>query len=209
MDREDAVAVGDQGDELPRRARLGGFVRGSKGIIVLSIIAVAFRLLLAYGIFRGSGFKPDTATFVEWAEGLARYGPGGFYANVPTADYPPGFLYILWLIGSIGATVSGIIGGGDVSFGGDTYTWAFFVDAALLKLPAIASDLLIGITIYATVRHWMAGRPGWHRWALGAAALYLFNPVTWYDSALWGQVDSIGALLLRKGSRMKDEPEGP
>ena len=28
--------------------------------------------------------------------------------------------------------------------------------------------------------------------ALGAAALYVFNPVTWYDSALWGQTDSVG-----------------
>jgi hypothetical protein len=29
-----------------------------------------------------------------------------------------------------------------------------------------------------------------------AAALYLFMPVGWYDSALWGQVDAIGALLM-------------
>ena len=27
-------------------------------------------------------------------------------------------------------------------------------------------------------------------------ALYLFIPVSWYDSALWGQVDAVGALLM-------------
>ena len=32
--------------------------------------------------------------------------------------------------------------------------------------------------------------------ALGAAALYVFNPVTLYDSALWGQTDAAGALVL-------------
>ena len=32
--------------------------------------------------------------------------------------------------------------------------------------------------------------------ALGVAALYLFNPVPWYDSALWGQVDALGALVV-------------
>ena len=29
-----------------------------------------------------------------------------------------------------------------------------------------------------------------------AAALYVFNPVTWYDAAVWGQTDSVGALVL-------------
>ena len=42
---------------------------------------------------------------------------------------------------------------------------------------------------------------GVHRQREGAgfnesqAAIYLFNPVTWYDSAIWGQVDAFGALL--------------
>src|SRR5207237_9277798 len=38
---------------------------------------------------------------------------------------------------------------------------------------------------------WLGERAG-----VAAAALYLFIPVTWYDSALWGQVDAVGALLL-------------
>ena len=42
---------------------------------------------------------------------------------------------------------------------------------------------------------WFAGRPRAATLALAAAALYLFNPVTWYDSAIWGQVDAFGALF--------------
>ena len=175
--------------------RRAASLRRIPGIVWLSLGGLSLRFLLAYGLFRGSGFKGDVATFVGWAEGLARHGPGGFYANV-VADYLPGYLYVLWLIGSIGESLSRLLGGGTVSFGGNTYSLAFFFDAALLKLPPIAADALIGCLIYIVVRRWMAGRPGSERAALGAAALYVFNPVTWYDSALWGQLDAVGTLAM-------------
>lgn len=175
--------------------RPAGSLRRIPGIVWLSLGGLALRLVLAYGLFRGAGFKGDVATFVGWAEGVARHGPGAFYANV-VADYLPGYLYVLWLIGSIGEGLSRLFGGGTVSFGGDTYNLAFFFDAALLKLPPIAADALIGCLIYAVVRRWMAGRRGTEPAALGAAALYVFNPVAWYDSALWGQMDAVGTLVL-------------
>src|SRR5207237_10536 len=59
------------------------------------------------------------------------------------------------------------------------------------KVPAILADLGIAAVLYSAGRRWLGERAG-----LGAAALYLFIPVTWYDSALWGQVDAVGALLL-------------
>jgi hypothetical protein len=60
-----------------------------------------------------------------------------------------------------------------------------------LKVPAILADLGIAVVIYWAARRWLGERTG-----LVAAGLYLFIPVTWYDSALWGQVDAVGALLL-------------
>jgi dolichyl-phosphate-mannose-protein mannosyltransferase len=171
-------------------------LRALPGIVWLSAAALAFRLVLAYGLFAGSGFKFDIGTFVGWAQALARFGPGGFYANTGFADYPPGYMYVLWLIGSVGEAMSGLLGGGTVQFGGATWTLAFFFDAAMLKLPAIGADVLIGLVLYAVVRHWMRDRPRAETLALGAAALYLFNPVAWYDSALWGQVDAVGTLVV-------------
>ena len=84
----------------------------------MSIIAVAWRLLLAYGLFRGSGFKADVSTFAGWAEILGRDGPGTFYAHV-VSTYPPGYLYVLWATGLV------VLAGG------------FVLPLALRFLPAI------------------------------------------------------------------------
>ena len=42
---------------------------------------------------------------------------------------------------------------------------------------------------------------GSRRAALLGAILILVNPVTWFDSAIWGQVDSVGVIFLLLGVR--------
>ena len=61
----------------------------------------------------------------------------------------------------------------------------------LLKIPAIVADIALAALLYGAARRWFGGRAG-----LLAAAIYLFIPVTWYDSALWGQVDAVGTLVM-------------
>ena len=39
------------------------------------------------------------------------------------------------------------------------------------------------------------------RRALIAAVVVVFNPITWFDSVIWGQVDSFGTLFLLLGVR--------
>jgi Gpi18-like mannosyltransferase len=141
--------------------------------------ALLLRVVLAFILFPHSGFKVDIGDFDSWAGTLETYGPGGFYTHAGFSDYTPGYLYILWLYR--GATH--FIGG----FTGDVPLF----DAGELKVPAILFDLALGYLIYRTLRSWKGERAG-----LIGAALYLFNPVTWYESALWGQVDSVGALVL-------------
>ncbi len=50
---------------------------------------------------------------------------------------------------------------------------------------------------------------GSERSARIGAALVLFNPVTWFDSVVWGQVDSFGVvfLLLALRELWRDRPE--
>lgn len=127
------------------------------------------RVLLAFALFPKQGFSTDMQLFAGWATTLARVGPGSFYATATGADYPPGYMYVLWLLGNAPASALPL----------------------LLKVPAILADLGIAFIVYWAARRWLGERAG-----LIAAALYLFIPVTWYDSALWGQVDAVGALLL-------------
>ncbi|MFN8619595.1 MAG: hypothetical protein U0869_02455 [Chloroflexota bacterium] len=72
----------------------------------------------------------------------------------------------------------------------------FSVGTSLIKLPPILMDIAAGWLLYRLVLGWSWPGRRAETLALGAAALYVFNPITWYDSALWGQTDAAGALVL-------------
>ena len=154
-------------------------------ILILLLAGVALRLVLAYVLLPGSGFRTDVGSFTAWALDLAAHGPGPFYAQAGFADYPPGYLYVLWSVGLVGNLLAGLTGGDAAGAVG-----------ALLKVPPILIDGGVAYLLYRVVRGWRGERRDAERLALIAAALYLFNPVTWYDSAIWGQVDAFGALLM-------------
>src|SRR5207237_992390 len=62
-----------------------------------SIDAQPFLLALV----RAQGFPTAGGTYQAWAERLASIGPGRFYEPGYFCDYPPGFLYVLWLLGAL------------------------------------------------------------------------------------------------------------
>lgn len=182
------------GRTAPRRS--DGSPSAIPAIAILLLVGLALRLIIAYVLFPGSGFQSDIGSFTSWALTLAHGGPGGFYANAGFADYPPGYLYVLWILGSIGSGVADLLGGGTITLGGLVLPLPDTIVGGLIKLPAIAADLGIAYLLYRLVRRWLGPRSDARGAALGAAALYLFNPVTWYDSALWGQIDAVGALVM-------------
>jgi len=126
------------------------------------------------------GLSTDLGLFRSWATTLASVGPGAFYGTAGSANYPPGYLYVLWLIGALAGPVGTLLGTGTQE-----------ATLLLLKLPAMLADVAIAALLYRAARRWMGERQG-----LVAAALYLAIPVTWYDSALWGQVDAVAAVVM-------------
>jgi dolichyl-phosphate-mannose--protein O-mannosyl transferase/Gpi18-like mannosyltransferase len=137
-------------------------------------------LIVRLAFVNSEGFKTDISTYSAWAIGLAGHGFASFYSTIGFADYPPGYFYILAVVGHLWQFL----------FAAHDHGYAAL--RALVKLPAILADLCVGALLYAVVRRFAAAG-----YALGAAALYLLNPATIYVSALWGQVDSIsGALAL-------------
>ncbi len=155
------------------------------GIAILLLVGLLLRLVLAYVLLPSSGFESDIATFSAWAAQLAQTGPGSFYATAGFADYPPGYMYVLWLVGVLGHILAPLAGND-----------ANAAIAALIKIPPILCDIAIGYVLYRIVKSWRGDRPDANRLALIAAAVYLFNPVTWYDSAIWGQTDAVGTLVV-------------
>ena len=139
-------------------------------------LGLAIRLTLAYVLLPDSGFWFDVPAFASWALSLAYHGPGPYYTTAGFADYPPGFLLILWPLGWLSLQVAP----------NDELTTRL-----LIKIPAILADGVLGFVAYLVVRREAGERAG-----LIAAGLYTLNPITWFDSAVWGQVDSIGTLVL-------------
>jgi len=157
---------------------------GIGAIIAVLALGFVFRFIIAQ-LNPGSGFRVDLASFQFWAGNLADQGPHGFYERPFFHDYTPGYLYGLWLVGLVGKVTGNI---------GD-----------LIKIPPILADVGIGWLVWSMVRELGGGR----RAALIGAALVVANPVSWFDSILWGQVDSFGVVFLLLGIRelWRDRPE--
>src|SRR5262245_33279652 len=137
-------------------------------------VGLAFRLIMAYLYppLAGSGFDNDLASFRGWADDLATNGLWGFYDRPGFHDYTPGYLYALWAVGVVGNLIGGI---------GD-----------LIKLPAILADVALALVVFLLVRD-LGVRESRARIA---ALVVLANPITWFDSVIWGQVDSFGVVFL-------------
>jgi len=168
-----------------RAARTPLDARQTMGVLAgLLLAGLALRVIIAY-LLPGSGFAVDRNAFGFWAGNLAQEGPWGFYDRPFLHDYTPGYMYVLWALGYVGQAVGGL---------GD-----------LLKVPAILADLVCAYLVFSMVRELGGG----DRRALLGAGLVLFFPITWFDSVVWGQVDSVGLVfvLLAVRSLWRDQPE--
>ena len=148
---------------------------------LLFVSGLLIRLVLAQF---SSGLFFDVSLFRTWSDRLVARGPGGFFVDY-SADYAPGYLYVLLVLG---------------------YGWRVLTGAAptfaVLKLPAIAAD--IGLAALAALLALRLTPPehGRRTSAAVAAAAILLNPALILVSAVWGQVDSVLALLVMAGIYM-------
>jgi Dolichyl-phosphate-mannose-protein mannosyltransferase/C-terminal four TMM region of protein-O-mannosyltransferase len=174
------------GDPAPGRAAppRTGLRDGAVGVLGLLVAGLAFRFIIAY-LLPNSGFGVDIQSFQFWADDLAKHGLSGFYSRPFFHDYTPGYLYVLWLVGSVGRLF------GDV---GD-----------LIKIPPILADAALAYVVWSMAQELGASR----RSAWIGAFIVIVNPVSWFDSALWGQVDSVGTVVLLLALRelWRDRPE--
>ena len=177
-----AIGGTERGTRAP--TRLTGTLGAVGAVLVVLALGLVVRVILAR-LLPGSGFGVDLGAFRFWASNLATQGFNGFYDRDFFHDYTPGYLYVLWLVGIIGNAAGGV---------GD-----------LIKIPPILADLAIGWLAWSMVRE-LGGRD---RLALGAAAVAVLNPISWFDSVVWGQADSFGVVFLLLGLRelWRDRPE--
>ncbi len=146
---------------------------------ILSLILLFAAALIVHIIFAAAyiGFRSDMDCFMYWSTDVFENGVTNFYKTDVFTDYPPGYIYILYVIGGImklfriTSLTSGV--------------------AVLLKMPAIICDLVIGYIIYR-----VAAKYTKHSYAILFAMAFLFNPAIIINSCTWGQVDSVFTLFV-------------
>ncbi|MFZ5986080.1 MAG: glycosyltransferase family 39 protein [Bacillota bacterium] len=122
------------------------------------------------------GFSVDIGCFKAWANAAANDLPN-FYNTGMFVDYPPFYILILSIIGTIGKAFN-------MAYNSSSYL-------LLIKLPSIIADVVTAYLIYR-----MASKQFKPEFGLLLSALYVFNPAVLLNSTLWGQVDSFFTMMI-------------
>jgi dolichyl-phosphate-mannose-protein mannosyltransferase len=163
------------------------FFDSRAGLVCLFAIGLLIRLVVAR---RSGGLAFDVSLFRSWSDRLVHDGPAHMYsrghfdpAAADFVDYTPGYLYVLFLLGKVSHALTG----------GPPSVFA-------VKLPGIAADLGVALLVMVLAVRVTPANPQ-RRFPVraAAAAAVLLNPALILVSAVWGQVDSVLALLVLGG----------
>ena len=141
---------------------------------VLLIIGVGLLIRLVVASF-SIGYGNDVALFEHWGNTAANGLLDTYNVLGENIDYPPGYVYILSLCGMLAKLFGAQTAGYDV----------------IIRLPAILCDCGIAYFIYLLCK----GRVP-KNWTYFFTAFWMFNPLSFIDSTVWGQVDSVLTLAL-------------
>jgi len=170
-------------------------------VILLLGLAVAVRIPLLPAIAHLPGNYSDMACWRAWAEAIHEHGLRNIFRTTDT-NYI-GYQYFLWMV----SAVYGLI-----SPGFDTSSKTLDV---LLKTPPVLFDVALVWLVFAVSRRLLRANPHaaaavQNRFpflshlplpldtalALAPATLIALHPAVLYDSAVWGQTDSIITFFM-------------
>lgn len=152
-------------------------------------LAAAFviRMLFASVI---QGHPIDFIDFNGWANHVYTRGLPNFYGGGMFVDYPPGYIYVLYVVGWLKHLFAvGIDSGANI---------------LLIKLPAMTADLLAGCFLYRLAAKRFGSAAG-----TGLALLYMLNPCIFVNSVVWGQIDAVFTLFILLATHALTEKKVP
>jgi Gpi18-like mannosyltransferase len=195
------VALVASGAATPPSSGSSGMLVGAlAGAILLALVAAAFgRLVMPYWHDPESGldsalitlaalaavkvalvpffpgFGADVGSYQAWALQIATQGPAHTYQTGYFLDYPPGYLYGLWVAGLLAKLVNA---------SGETLR-------VIAESPAILADFFLALAMFALVR-----RTSGAVVAFAAAMMVALNPAFLFDTVVWGQSDSVLSFTM-------------
>lgn len=145
-------------------------------IYIYYLLLGAFLVRCLFAFFY-KGFLSDIACFSYWSNRVFTGGFADFYSPDVFTDYPPGYMYVLYVVGAVMSALK--------------TEYLSGLSLLLLKLPAILCDMASGYII-----HRVASKKFTRNTSLILSAVYLFNPAVFVNSSMWGQVDAVFTLAL-------------
>lgn len=140
--------------------------------IIAALVGTGLLLRIAAATLM-TGHPFDIMTFKNWASAAANNLTDVYTSGRPS-DYPPFYMYILFLIGKVASV--------------PLMNQYFYL---LLKLPSILADIVTACLIFRLARKYVSDNV-----SMLLAAFYIFNPAVFINSTFWGQVDSFFTLLV-------------
>lgn len=141
-------------------------------LLILTLLGVGLLMRIPLALLI-DGHPFDLNTFKNWSTTVAE-NFSQFYQGRNTSDYPPLYIYMLFLIGKIGSLSA---------------LSPYFT--LLLKLPSIVADIATSFLIYKLAKKYLSVEI-----SILLSAFYTFNPAILMNSTIWGQVDSFFTLII-------------
>lgn len=171
--------------------------RNFRVFLFVLLFSLVFRLVISPAIYSG-----DVNNHVGWGYSNLIYGFSGAYdreyTGIMQPTYPPISLYAFTTSTGLYHLVYQLATTLNQSFAMFPSGLIWLLEdqdvlPAFNKVAAIVSDLGIGLLIYRLLRLYFPRRP---RLALIGSIAYLANPAVWYNSALWGQIESFPLFFI-------------
>ncbi len=142
-------------------------------------LALTISFIIRIYLSQLEGNNGDIILFKLWSREVYLNGTLNFYSGV-RSDYPPFYIYILWIVGAFYKLF---------------FSFSFDIDAPLftilIKAPANLADVIIAFLIFLIIKKYAEFKV-----AYISMIFYAFNPAIIYNSAIWGQVDSVYTLFI-------------
>lgn len=143
---------------------------------IIIVIGLAF-IVKAIIAVKYEGYVSDLNCFRAWSDMVYDNGISRFYYEYQDNGYPPGYMWLLWIVAVIRHV-----------FGIDTYGETGLL---MIKLMPILFDLAAGFLIYVIAKKRFSEAV-----SIVISLIYMLCPIVTFDSAVWGQVDSVFTFMV-------------
>ncbi len=167
----------------------------------LSLILLIAALLLRFGLVF-IDYSWDVNNHITWAEDLIRYGfSEDFFSTISTKafgslypNYPPLSLYLFYALYPLQAVIHAVVWWLNTTVPVFPSNLIFFIEtktflAGIYKIPSIITDFAVAWLLFVFARKLHHSKTGTILQFIAIA--FLLNPVVFYNSAFWGQIDSM------------------